>query len=120
MSTIERRKSPRIDTVVPIKLSDQEFDALTETCNISATGAYCPMTTALEPMTKLNVVILLPVKKNNGKKDIKKISCTGVVVRCQKTADNPKYPFRIAIYFNDLKDQQKKTLFAYINPFLKA
>jgi len=111
----EQRKSPRISRNLSVKFSDSEFDILTETTNISASGAYCPVTKPLDPMTKLSLVILLPLKKN---KTVKKISCTGVIVRCESSDDNSKYPYRVGIYFSDLKDKDRKTLSSYINTLL--
>lgn len=114
----EKREFPRVDKILPIKLSDKEFDILTETKNISANGAYFPTSKALEIMAKFNVVLLIPFKKNKNK-TIKKISCCGTVVRCEYANDNTKYPYRTGIYFKDLKDCDKKTLRSYINSFLK-
>jgi len=113
----DKRKSPRVTKSLPLKLSDAESDILTETKNISASGAYCTVNKPLEIMTKLNVVILVPVKKNKNK-TIRKVNCSGVVVRNEYSADNGKYPYKIAIYFNDLKSQDRRTLQSYITPFL--
>lgn len=113
----ERRKSPRVNKTLPLKLSDNESDVLTETKNISASGAYCTINKPLEIMTKLNVIILVPLKKNKNK-IIRKINCSGVVVRNVYTDDNSKYPYKVAIYFNDLKSQDKRILQSYINSFI--
>jgi len=114
----ERRKSPRINKVLSVKLSDSEFDILTETKNISATGAYCPVSKPLELMTKLRLVLLIPIKKNRTK-TIKKINCEGVVVRLESTKDKDKYPYRAGIFFNQINDQDKKALRFYIQSALK-
>jgi len=110
----DQRKCPRINKNFSVKFSDADFDVLTETTNISASGAYCPVTKPLDPMTKFGLVILLPFKKN---KTVKKISCTGVIVRCESSDEDSKYPYRVGIYFSDLKDKDKKTLSTYINTF---
>lgn len=115
----ERRKSPRVDKILPIKLSGSEFDVLTETNNISVSGAYFSLGNPLELMTKLNVVLLIPIKKNKAK-IIKKINCTGVIVRCEITDIDAKRPYRAAIYFNALRDHDKKVLHSYINSLLKT
>ncbi len=116
---MERRKYPRIEKTFSIKLSDREFDILTETKNISANGAYCSVGKPLDLMTKLNVVLLIPIKKSNNR-TIKKITCCGVVVRCEYVTENGKYPYRIAIFFNDLKDSERKALRSYIDAILKS
>ena len=119
MTMEERRKYPRINKVLPLKLSDNEFDILTETKNISANGAFCAVNKPLEVMTKLNIVLLIPFKKSKAKV-IKKVTCGGVVVRNEEVhEDNGKYPYRIGIYFHEIKDSDRKILRSYINPFLK-
>ena len=114
----ERRISPRIHKTIPLKLSDSSFDILTETMNISTSGAYCSVTKSLEIMTKLNLVLLVPVQKNRSRV-IKKIACGGVVVRIEHAYDSEKYPYRVGICFNDLKEKDKKTLSSYVNSHLK-
>ncbi|MCF7907689.1 MAG: PilZ domain-containing protein [Candidatus Omnitrophica bacterium] len=114
----ERRKSTRINKVLSVKLSDSEFDILTETKNISATGAYCPVSKPLDLMTKLRLVLLIPIQKNRTK-TIKKISCEGIVVRLETTKDKGKYPYRAGIFFNEINDQDKKSLLSYIQSSLK-
>ena len=116
----ERRKAPRVNKALPLKLCHADYDILTETRNISASGAYFPSSKPLELMAKLNVVLLIPLKKSRSKV-IKKINCCGVVVRHERTSEgNGKFPYRVAMYFSDLKDQDKKTLCAYVNSVLKS
>jgi hypothetical protein len=117
----ERRKFPRVNKNLPIKLSDHEFDILTETKNISANGAYCPVDRPLALMTKLDIVLLVAIPRNKSKV-LKKIKCHGVVVRNEyvsaNNGDNGKYHYRAAIYFNDLKERDRKVLSSYINSLL--
>lgn len=114
----ERRKSPRVNKILPVKLSDADFDILTETKNISASGAYCSVNRPLEPMTKLKAVLLITQRKNKLK-TVEKICCSAVVVRTEHSNDDPQYPYRIGIYFTNLKERDKKTLRAYVNSLLK-
>jgi len=116
----EKRQHPRIAKILPIKLSDsdKEFDVLTETKNVSESGAYCWVNRPLELMTKLNVVILLPLRKNK-KKVIGKINCCGVVVRLEHIDDTSQHPYRVAIFFSEIKDSDKKLLLSYIKPFVQ-
>jgi len=115
----EKRQCPRVEKILPIKLSVSDFDILTETNNISASGAYFPVDRPLELMAKLNVVLLIPIKKNRGK-TIEKISCGGVIVRCEIAGENTKHPYRAAMYFSDLSDRDRKILRIFVNPFLKT
>ncbi len=115
----ERRQHPRIGKILPIKLSVSEFDILTETHNISASGAYLSLTRPLELMTKLKIILLIPLKKSKSKV-IEKINCTGIVVRCKLIDKEARQPYRAAMYFNDLTERDRKILRSYINPLLKA
>jgi len=115
----EKRKCPRVEKILPIKLSISDFDILTETKNISGSGAYFPVNRPLELMSKLSVVLLVPIKKNRNKA-IEKICCTGIVVRCEIAEENAKHHYRAAMYFNDLKEHDKKLLRIFVNPFLKS
>ncbi len=114
----EQRKFPRLEKTLPIKLFDNQFDLLTETKNISANGAYCRVNKPLKIMTKLNMVLLIPVKKSQ-QKTIKKINCSGVVVRREPATDSRKYAYNVGIYFSDLKDRDRKALRLYIDSALK-
>jgi len=116
----ERRNAPRVNKALPLKLCHSDYDILTETKNISASGAYFPSTKPLDLMTKLNVVLLIPLRKSRAK-IIRKINCCGVVVRQERTGDNNgKFAYRVAMYFSDLKDQDKKILHSYVNAVLKS
>ena len=44
---------------------------------------------------------------------VKKIDCTGVVVRQNYVRDNGTHGYYIGIYFNDLNDRDRKALLAY-------
>ena len=115
----ENRQCPRVEKILPIKLSASDFDVLTETTNISASGAYFPAGKPMELMTKLNVILLIPITKNRNK-TIKKISCTGVIVRCEIAEESTQHPYQAAMYFSDLSDHDRKILQTFVNPFLKT
>jgi len=114
----ERRKHPRINKKLPIKILAQRKDLLvTRTENISASGAYCSTNKYIEPMTILEIVMLLP-HHIPGKKD-HKITCKGVVVRTEKApANNGKESYNIAIFFNEFRGKEKERLQEYIEKHL--
>lgn len=118
----ERRKYPRIDNCLPLKLSYTDFDIVTETKNLSASGVYCAVNKPLEPMTKLNIVLLVP-DKAKGHKNIHKINCQGVVVRKEESPNiknNGKHPYCIGIFFNDIKKSDRQILIGYINSHIDS
>lgn len=112
----DKRKYPRINKSLPVKLSNCESDILTQTKNISANGAFCSVDQPIELMTKLKIVILFPFSQNN-KTVIKKITCEGVVVRQEYIKDNGRHSYCLGIYFNEIKDKDKKLLLSYTNHF---
>lgn len=118
---VERRKHSRIKKILPLKLSHPECDILTETKDISVSGAFCSVDKPLEVMTKVNVVLLLSMRKYKSKsKTLKKISCRGVVVRKDYVKDNGKHSYHVGIYFNEIDERDKKALLSYINTFHKS
>lgn len=110
----ERRKYPRAQFNLPIKIVDSMFDIVTETKDISGNGAYCAVNEDIEPMTKLGITLLVPIKKG-GKKLLRKINCTGVVVRKEYVQGNGKRAYNIGIYFNEIKEADRKMIVSYIN-----
>ncbi|UCC95577.1 MAG: PilZ domain-containing protein [Candidatus Omnitrophota bacterium] len=112
----ERRKYPRITRTLPLKLSDSEFDVLTESKNISGCGVYCSVDKSIPIMTKLDIVLLVPIRKSRGRV-VKKINCCGVLVRSEYLKDNGKHSYTVGIYFNEISEKDRKVLLSYINSF---
>lgn len=115
-SVSERRKYPRLNKNLPLKIICDNFDIVTETKNLSSIGAYCEINRFLEPLTRLKIILLLPFK---GKDKLynKKLSCQGVVVRSEA---NPlkKDCFNIAIYFNEIQKKDINLISDYVNQSL--
>jgi hypothetical protein len=109
----ERRRYPRLEKKFPFKVSVDGYDFSTATDNISCVGAYCRVKKYIPPFTKVMVKLSLPIK---GKKVAKNhtIDCSGVIVR---TVDNDKAGFNIAIFFNQIKNSQRKLISDYISQF---
>jgi hypothetical protein len=108
---LERRKHPRIEKNVPLKLSWADADVVTETRNISCAGAYCRVSKYIEPMTRVEVTLLLPVKKGE-KVTTKKITCRGVVVRTENIPDGEE--FYTAIFFSDILPKDSRILAQFV------
>lgn len=114
---VERRSHPRVENNVPLKLSWPEADVVTETKNISCAGAYCRVSKYIEPMTKVAVTLLLPVKKGT-KVTTKKIACRGVVVRTEHIPDGDE--FFTAIFFSDILPKDSRILAQFVENALAA
>jgi hypothetical protein len=108
---LERRKHPRVEKNVPLKLSWADADVVTETRNISCAGAYCRVSKYIEPMTRVEVTLLLPVKKGE-KITTKKVTCRGVVVRTENIPDGEE--FYTAIFFSDILPKDSRILAQFV------
>jgi len=110
----ERRLYPRIEQALPIKIIANGYDFATSTQNVSCIGAYCHLDKYMPPFTKLAIKVTLPIANGNRKENID-VECNGVIVR---TEDVDNGGFNIAIFFNRIKDSQRKKISQYISQFL--
>ncbi len=109
----ERRLHPRLDQQLPLDLAVDGYDFSTTTRNISCVGAYCHLDKYMPPFTKISVKLSLPNKDQSGKNTV--VECKGVVVRTEDEADGG---FNLAIFFNEVRDEQRKKIARYISKFL--
>ena len=114
-SSDEKRRHPRVEQSVPLKISTPDADLVAETSNISCSGVYCRVSKFIEPMTKLGVTLLLPVKKG-GKTTTRKITCYGVVVRTENIPNQDD--FNTAIFFSDIHSKDSRLLGEYVESVL--
>ena len=110
----ERRQYPRIEQTLPLKIAADGYGFATSTQNVSCVGAYCHLDKYIPPFTKIAVKVTLPVMVSGRMKNIE-VDCNGVVVR---TEDEKKGGFNIAVFFNSIKDTQRKKIAQYINQLL--
>ncbi|MFA4992850.1 MAG: PilZ domain-containing protein [Candidatus Omnitrophota bacterium] len=114
MKTVkERRIHPRLDHKLPFNVAVNGYDFSTTTHNISCVGAYCHLEKYIPPFTKISVKLSLPNKGQIDRNAI--VECKGVVVRSE---DETGGGFNIAIFFNQMRDGERKKIAAYINRFL--
>ena len=107
----ERRRDPRLEKSVALKISSGDFDIVTETKNLSGSGALCFVDKFITPMTKLKLNFLLPIKRN--KKIVnKRITCEGVVVRSE--AVEGKELFQTAIFFSDISPKDSQAIHEFV------
>ncbi len=110
----EKRQHPRADLTLPVQIAANGYGFETTTQNISAAGAYCCIDKYIPPFTRVAVKMTLPIVERNKKQDCN-VECSGVVVR---SVDHAKQGFNVAIFFNDIKESQRKKISHYINQFL--
>ena len=102
----EKRLYPRVEHKLPIKVAANGYDFITTTKNVSCVGVYCRIKKYVPPFTRVLVRLSLPVL----------VECKGVVVR---TEDEEKGDgFNIAIFFNEISEDQRKKIGRYISQFL--
>ncbi len=114
-SGMDRRKHPRTEGNIPVKIYSDDFDVVTETKNLSRAGVYCQVDKYIEPMTKLNIHLLLSCKKD-GKITTKKVSCQGVIVRTESVPGTDI--FNVAIYFNEIKARDAENIADFVEIML--
>ncbi|MDD5282054.1 MAG: PilZ domain-containing protein [Candidatus Omnitrophica bacterium] len=112
-SVKERRIHPRLEHKLPFNVAVNGYDFSTTTHNISCVGAYCHLDKYIPPFTKISVKLSLPGKVKADKNAI--VECKGVVVRSE---DEIRGGFNIAIFFNQMRNEQRKKIAAYISQFL--
>lgn len=110
----EQRLHPRLNQELPIKIAADGYDFITTSKNISCLGAYCNIGKYIPPFTKILIKLNLPIIKNGEFTDTN-VECRGVVVRSE---DDPSGTFNIAIFFNEIKENQKERISQYVNQFL--
>lgn len=109
----ERRLHPRLEQKLPLNVAVNGFDFATTTRNISCVGAYCRIDKYMPPFTKIAVKLSLPGKKPGEPHAI--VECKGVVVRSEDESDGG---FNIAIFFNQIGEQERKKISRYVSRFL--
>ena len=112
----ERRQYPRVKGEIPVKIQQEDGDMVTETENISRSGAYCRVNRYVKPMTKLKISLLLPMKRM-GKNLTTKISCEGIVVRAEPVEGDDFY--HAAIFFNNISQKDSDSIAEYVNYYLE-
>lgn len=109
----ERRQYPRIEQKLPLEVVADGYDFTTVTHNISCLGAYCCINKYVPPFTRVAIKLDLPTANNRRKNSY--VECKGVIVR---TEDTKSGGFNIAIFFNQIKDNQRNIISQYVNQFL--
>lgn len=110
----ERRSHPRIAKPLSLKLGLGTADCVTQTKNISVSGALCEVDRSIDLFTKLKITLLVPLKYNiHANNKVSKISCEGVVVRKEAIPNTNK--FDIAIFFNRISKVAADKIHQYVN-----
>ena len=111
----ERRKFPRVsDEGLSLKLKTGDFDTMTHTLNISASGIYCKVPKEIPLMSRVNLILMIPdmSKEENAAKSIE---LSGVVVREHPVIiDGETKHYDVAIFFDDLSPKNREIISCHI------
>jgi len=109
----EKRKTPRIEKKIPIKVREGDYCSVVETKNISASGVYFTTEKPLPHMSKVMVTLLLPTNRDRNTK----IECKGTVVRTTPVAvqnNQNKTIYEMAIFFDEINEKTKNIISRYV------
>ena len=115
MSNQERRKFPRIhDEGLSLKLNTGDFDTMTHTMDISASGIYCKVGREIPLMSRVKLAIMVPDTDKNDRA-LKPLEIEGVVVREHPVIiDGAVKHFDVAIFFDSLSENDKSVIQRYV------
>ncbi|MDD5421914.1 MAG: PilZ domain-containing protein [Candidatus Omnitrophota bacterium] len=116
MTKEDRRSFPRInDDALTLKLNLGDYDTMTHTLNISASGIYCKVDREVPIMSRVKLMLMLPDPSKNDK-DVKSvIEVEGVVVRGHPVIiDGVTKHHDVAIFFENLSQKNREAISNYI------
>lgn len=111
---VERRTAPRVKAQIAARLRDSEFEITTCASEISSAGVYAQIDRKIEPMTKLELTFMVPVKKR-GAGSTKRIKAKGIAVRVEAASvpDNPNN-HNVAILFTDISARDRDVIAEFV------
>ncbi len=122
----ERRHGQRVtaslnlNVAIPREDGSQQTDRL-ETLNISSSGVYFRSRRRLEPMTKLEMDLELPVPAEGGEVRPARIRCEGIVVRvAPEDGDAGEDDYEVAVFFTHIEPDGLRLLEQHIAMVLES
>ncbi len=111
----EKRGSPRVAADLKLYLDEQGEMVEMQLANVSLGGAYCHSPRAVEPMTKIEVVLELPAEKG-----VRTVRTEAVVVRAERESacegkDVPSY--HLALCFQHMSEEDLSNLMRYLGTY---
>lgn len=118
----ERRAYPRLkDSRVSLKLQSDQFDStISQSLDISASGVYCKIDKEVPLMSRVKIILMMPLDPNKRDSKTQKIETEGVVVREHPVIENGKIVhYDVAIFFDSLAAKDRETIKEYVGNKLK-
>lgn len=115
MGDKERRAFPRIKSEgLSLKLNAGDFDTITHTLDISASGIYCKVEREIPLMSRVKLALMLPEPSGDSRL-AKSLEVDGVVVREHPVIiDGEIKHYDIAIFFDSLSEKNRERISSYI------
>lgn len=116
MPNEERRSFPRMeDKELTLKLNLGDFDAMTHTLNISASGLYCKVEKEVPLMSRVRLMLMMPSAAKDEKSPSQHLALDGVVVRTHPVIiDGVTKHYDVAIFFDNLSQNSREAIMSYI------
>ena len=117
MAATERRSFPRVrDEGLSLRLNAGDFDTVTHTMDISASGIYCKIDREIPLMSRVRVKLMVPVDAHKADKASRELDVDGVVVREHPViVDGIVKHYDAAIFFDSLSDKSREIIQDYIS-----
>jgi len=113
-NNFERRSDARFDIALPLKISGQDYDLITNTKNISCSGIYCQVSRYIPVMTKLALTMHIPLIIGRRKVE-KKVDCACVVVRIMpEFVQESVNDYHLGLFFSQIQEKDKALISKYI------
>ncbi len=114
MVAAERRKFPRLrDEGLSLKLNSGDFDTVTHTLDVSASGIYCKIDKEIPLMSKVRLKLMVPA---DSPKSVQELDVDGVVVREHPVIiDGVIRHYDAAIFFDNLSAENREMIQTYID-----
>ena len=112
----ERRTFPRIhDEQLSLKLETGDFDIITHTLNVSASGIYCKIDKEIPIMSRVRIKLMVPDALKSDKAT-KELDVDGVIVREHPVIiDGVIKHYDAAIFFDNLSPKNREVIQNYIS-----
>lgn len=114
MDFSDRRKHPRVSENIPCRVSIGAQTLSAQTKNLSCGGALCVLGQQIPVMTRLDLVLDLPLVPGLGAFPQQAVHCSGVVVRQDRMPLEEVPLFLTAIYFSDLAETDRRLIGEFI------
>ncbi len=112
MTTVERRRHPRVPTDLPLRLTFKDKTVETRIQDLSGSGIRFKAPAALPILSRVQIALELPDTPGQPGASI---AITGVVVRCREGDPAEEARFDTAIFFEDLSENARARLARFVS-----